>query len=159
MTAIDPPPACAVVLGNEPSPQRDRHPGQRVIVAGDVLADDPLRALVGRQFEIANVVARHSGEDILAPADALQPQVVGGRNQVASCTEGDEMEILRRGHGQRAKQHGVHQAEDRRVGPDAQRERCDGGAGKPRRASRRTHGVSHILNQCLEHVCLLARGP
>ena len=148
----------AVVLGNEPSPLRDRHPDQGVIVASDVLPDHPLLALVGRHLEVADVVPRDSGEDILAAADALQPQVVGGGDQVVTCTEGDEMDILRRGDGQRTKQHGVHQAEDRRVGADAERERGDGSGGKPRRASRGAHGVSHILNQCFEHMCLLATG-
>ncbi len=110
---------------------------------------DALRLAVARQRAVADP----------EPGDRLERVFARGQVQHLRYRERRVIEVERRDvlphdvqpvqpfHRQRPEQHRVDQAEDRRVGADAERQRDDGEDREARRRAQRAPGVSQILQQ------------
>ena len=58
---------------------------------------------------------------------------------------------------ERPQQHRIHEAEDRCVGADAERERQHAGGGESRRAAQPAHAITQVAEQIVNqsHLCAL----
>jgi hypothetical protein len=63
---------------------------------------------------------------------------------------GEKEQLGRIPERQRAEDHRIHQAEDRRVGPDSQGERQDGHRGESQCLSHRSDGVADVLPKLVD---------
>lgn len=67
-----------------------------------------------------------------------------------SLLDSNDEQALRLSHRQHPPQDGIHQREDRRVGPDAQRERQRDRRGEAGRLSKHAERVAHVLDDRFE---------
>ena len=98
-----------------------------MIVSAHVLPDDPFRAGIGGDFEVAYIERGGTGEHVRALAHLLEPRVVRrGRQPIASLPgHADRYELQLAGGGDRKppQHHRLDETEDRRIGADAERHR------------------------------------
>src|SRR5580658_8432857 len=65
----------------------------------------------------------------------------------AGLVKEDSYQTIRLAEGKRTQQHGIHDAEDRRIGPDSQGQRQDGHDGECGLLAQHAQTVTHILKQ------------
>src|SRR5215475_2770590 len=97
---------------------------------------------------------KQAGEDFVLIADLPVCAVRKLSNSLAIASAPEQRQSLRGIDRQRFQQHGVNQAEDRRIGPDAQRQRERGHAGKAGMLQQHPRAITQVLKhfvlQCWE---------
>src|SRR5215510_3947608 len=93
---------------------------------------------------------KQAGEDFVLIANLLVCAVRKLSNSLAIASAPEQRQSLRGIDRQRFQQHGVNQAEDRRIGPDAQRQRERGHACK----AGMLHQHPRAITQVLKHFVL-----
>src|SRR5215471_21427041 len=88
---------------------------------------------------------KQAGEDFVLIADLFVRAVRKLSNSLAIASAPEQRQPLRIIDRQRFQQHGVNQAEDRRIGPDAQRQRERGHAGKAGMLHQHPCAIAQVL--------------
>ena len=140
-----------IVRGREHSPVDGANAKQVEVGAGGVLAAHPLRHPVDRHLEQPLVERRDTREEPVVIAEPLEARI-GRAAAAARLPAGvvDEEQLLRIVDRQRLDQHGVDQAEDRRVGADPEPERQQRHQRERRRPPQEPERVADVAAQLVE---------
>ena len=140
----------------EAATERGRHAQQRDRIGGDVSRVEPLGSAAAGQRERAVAEGGEAAERSIA----LTKVPVLGR---AELLAGYAVELGMHHHHlgrplvrQRAQEHAVHHAEDRRGGADAERERGHGERGEGRTTAQAPEGLPEIVAERVDHSDLSA---
>ncbi len=137
-----------VVVGAEKPADLGLHEEQQEVLTGNRLRRDNLDALVvvDRREGIATY---GNGLEDIGGVGADVAKVRVRKNVVLEVANArvDLHQLVRRFHWHAAENRGVDQAEDRRVGADADRQRNDGGGRETGALPHAAHGVSQIAQQ------------
>ena len=123
-----------VLFGQKAAAQNGRDTEEGEVVAGNQLGDNALGAFLGSQFgcdaRVSNGPVEHSG----VPADGIVVRATGiVGNWFAGGRSGlDGPQFVGIGNGLRAEQQLVKDCKERKVRPDAEREREHGDSGETR---------------------------
>ena len=123
-------------------------------VARDVLAVDRLRLESFPGYLKAGAGDRQKVRErlvVIAKVLVVPPRE-GAHARLSGISAQQLDELFRVAHRQRAEHQRVDQAEDRRVGADAERERQNRHRGEARRATQRPRGISHVLPRGFDDV-------
>ena len=140
-----------IVRGREQSSVGRANAEHVEVGAGGVLAAHPLRHAVDRHLEQPLVERRDTREEAVVIAEPLEARI-GRAAAAAGLPAGvvDEEQSLRVVDRQRLDQHGVDQAEDRRVGADPESERQQGHQRERRRPPQQPEGVADVAAQLVD---------
>ena len=136
-----------ILLGEEgPAVQRSRAE-EIEQVGGDQGAIDHFRVVAAREREGGRSERRHprEGARLIAPIGEIGRRNAEPVQPFRQIALEDHREPVRIDVGQRREHHGVHDAEDRAVGPDAQRQRQHGDRGEARALEEHPKGEPRIL--------------
>src|SRR5262245_8001445 len=136
---------------------RRNRPAQRRIYAQHLIIAPAHELPIERWFRLPihthgqsqRMVGKHAGEHPVVIPELLVSDVgeAVAASKAADVTEQDEsLRIIDR---QRFQQHGVNQAEDRRVGSDAQRQRERGHASKAAMLQQHPRGITQVLKHLI----------
>src|SRR5262249_34458613 len=91
------------------------------------------------------VIGKQAREDFVLIADLPVSAIRECGNSLAAEGAREQDQLIRIIDRQHFQQHGVNQAEDRRVGPDAQRQREQGNASKAAMLQQHPHAITQVL--------------
>ncbi len=144
--------AVNALFAREPAPLRRIDAEQREEIRIHPCADHPLRLFIAGDVVITRAVSREMREALIA---LLPFAVIGHRGAYISRAarhihRQQPRQLFRFRIWQRTQQHGIDDAEDRRVRADAQRQREDGNQGESGILQQHSRAVTKILQQVLD---------
>jgi hypothetical protein len=143
-----------VFVGHGEQPAQARfYAKQGEVVSGDILAKDLFGAAIDGEVEVVGSEGGDGGKGLHLVSETLEARIRRGAIEPSGRAHVmDKDQRLGLPHREVPQQHGIQQAEQRRVGADAEGEREEPFGRESRTLSERSQGVLQILGEMLKPI-------